>query len=101
MLFFGAALRSASLFSASTKTEDYSQGEVTVTINSLVQVVENLSSQIHVEVRNGEVRVGGRTYPVKGKLKLLGFRWDPTKREWYYPTQTLGLNAHEFESFTD
>jgi len=61
-----------------------------VTINSLVKVVENLSSHIRVEVLNGEVRVGGRTYPVKGKLKLLGFRWDPKKREWYYPAEESG-----------
>ena len=61
-----------------------------MTINSLVKVVENLSSHIRVEVLNGEVRVGGRTYPVKGKLKLLGFRWDPKKREWYYPSEKSG-----------
>lgn len=89
------------MFSTRTKTEDYSQGEGTVTINSLVQVVENLSSQIHVEVQNGEVRVGGHTYPVKGKLKLLGFRWNPKKREWYYPTKESGLDENEFEPFTD
>ena len=72
-----------------------------MTIRSLVKAVENLSSRIHVEVLDGEVRVGGSTYSVKGKLKLLGFRWDPTKREWYYPTQASGLDAHEFEPSTD
>lgn len=61
-----------------------------MTINSLVKVVENLSSHIRVEVLNGEVRVGGGTYPVKGKLKLLGFRWDPKKREWYYRVEKSG-----------
>ena len=83
------------------QTTDYLQGEVTVTISSLVKAVENFSSRIHVEVLYGEVRVGGSTYSVKGKLKLLGFQWDPKKREWYYPTQESGLGAHEFESFTD
>ena len=58
-----------------------------MTINSLVKTVENLSSHIHVEVIDGEVRVRGITYPVKGKLKLLGFRWDRKNREWYYSTQ--------------
>ena len=72
-----------------------------MTISSLVKAVENLSSHIHVEVVNGEVRVGGNTYPVKGKLKFLGFRWDPKKREWYYPTEESSLDSHEFEPFTD
>ena len=72
-----------------------------MTISSLVKAVENLSSHIHVEVLNGEVRVGGSTYSVKGKLKLLGFRWDPKKREWYYPTQASSLDAREFEPSTD
>ena len=65
-----------------------------MTTNALVEVVENLSSHIHVEVLNGEVRVGGSTYPVKGKLKLLGFRWDPKKREWYYPAKESGLDEN-------
>ena len=72
-----------------------------MTIRSLVKAVENLSSRIHVEVLDGEVRVGGSTYSVKGKLKLLGFRWDPTKREWYYPTKESSLGEKEFEPFTD
>ncbi len=61
----------------------YTKG-VKVTINTLVKTVENLSRQIHVEVIDGIVRVGGITYPVRGKLKLLGFQWDQRRREWYY-----------------
>ena len=72
-----------------------------MTISSLVKIVENLSSHIHVEVLNGEVRVGDSTYPVKGKLKLLGFRWDPKKREWYYPTKESGLDENGFQPFTN
>lgn len=72
-----------------------------MTIISLVKAVENLSSRIHIEVLDGEVRVGGSTYSVKGKLKLLGFQWDPKKREWYYPTQEPSLDVQEFEPFTD
>ena len=72
-----------------------------MTISSLVKAVENLGSHIRVEVLNGEVRVRGSTYPVKGKLKLLGFRWDPKKREWYYPTEEPSLDVQEFEPFTD
>lgn len=57
-----------------------------MTFNSLLKAVENLSSHVQVEMINGEVRVSGRTYLVKGKLKLLGFQWNPQAREWYYPT---------------
>ena len=71
-----------------------------MTVNSLVKAVENLSSQIQVEVINGEVRIRGRTYLVKGQLKLLGFRWNPQAREWYYPTTASSVTEHGFEVST-
>ena len=72
-----------------------------MTISSLVKTVENLSSHIHVEVIDGEVRVRGSTYPVKGKLKLLGFRWNPKAREWYYSTKESSLDRHGSEPFAN
>ena len=72
-----------------------------MTINTLVKTVENLSRHIHVETIDGVVRVGGMTYPVRGKLKLLGFRWDQRRREWYYLMEETDLDDHEFESFTN
>jgi hypothetical protein len=53
-------------------------------INSLVKEVESLDANIQVKIIDGYLRVSGNTYPVKGKLKLLGFQWDSKQREWYY-----------------
>ena len=55
-----------------------------MTIDSLEKKVKNLNNGISVEVRGGEIRVSGKSYPVKDKLKALGFQWDPENKEWYY-----------------
>ena len=34
-------------------------------------------------VHNGKIVVRGDTYQIKGKLRDLGFKWDPTYRVWY------------------
>ena len=68
-----------------------------MTFNSLLKAVENLSNHVQVEMINEEIRVSGRTYFVRGKLKLLGFRWNPQAREWYYPTTASSIAEHEFE----
>lgn len=65
-----------------------------MTINSLVKAVEDLSDDIHIEVLNDEVRVRGRTYLVRGPLKLLGFRWDRKNQEWYYFTRMSELDEN-------
>lgn len=65
-----------------------------MTINSLVKAVEDLSDDIHIEVLNDEVRVRGRTYLVRGPLKLLGFRWDRKNREWYHLTRMSELDEN-------
>ena len=70
-----------------------------MTINSLVKAVEDLGSDIHVEVLDGAIRVRGNAYRVRGNLKLLGFRWDQKNREWYYLRQETDLDRYEFESF--
>ena len=72
-----------------------------MTINSLVKAVEDLSSDIHIEVLNDEVRVRGSTYFVRGPLKLLGFRWDRKRQEWYYSMSETDLDGDGFESFTN
>lgn len=68
-----------------------------MTINSLVKVVEDLGSHIHVEVIDGVIRVRGNAYAVRGNLKLLGFQWNPKAREWYYsmPQTDLDGNASD------
>ena len=55
-----------------------------MSISSLIEAVEGLGHHIHVEIIDDYVRVKGNTYHVRGKLKLLGFQWNPNKREWYY-----------------
>ena len=55
-----------------------------MTIDSLEKKVKNLNKEIRVEVTGGEIRVSGKSYPVKDKLKALGFQWDPENKEWYY-----------------
>lgn len=67
-------------------------------IDSLVKQVESLNDNICVE-RTGEyLSVKGNTYYVRGKLKLLGFRWNRNKREWYYLAKGMDLNRNEMES---
>ena len=41
-----------------------------MTINSLVKAVEDLGSDIHIEVLDGAIRVRGNAYRVRGNLKL-------------------------------
>lgn len=69
-----------------------------MTINSLVKAVEGLSGDIHVEVIDGAIRVRGHAYPVKGKLKLLGFQWNPKAREWYYLMQEADLAENKTDT---
>ena len=66
-----------------------------MTINSLVKAVEDLDSNIHVEILDGAIRVRGNTYRVRGNLKLLGFQWNPKAREWYYLTRMSELVVHQ------
>ena len=63
-----------------------------MTIDSLVKEVESLNQNICVEVTDGEIRVGGKTYSVRYKLKALGFQWNPESKEWYY-LDPLGKKA--------
>ncbi len=72
-----------------------------MTINSLIKAVEDLSSDIHVEVQNDVVRVRGSTYLMRGPLKLLGFRWDRKNREWYYSMPETDLEVHESDLFAN
>ncbi|MCY3722648.1 hypothetical protein F4X88_15430 [Candidatus Poribacteria bacterium] len=63
-----------------------------MSIDSLIKHVESLNNNIRVE-RTGEyLSVKGNTYYVRGKLKLLGFRWNRNKREWYYLAKGMDLN---------
>ena len=64
-------------------------------IESLVEEVKNLIDDIHVEEIDGEVRVSGKTYPVRDRLKALGFQWDSESKEWYY-LDPLGKKALAF-----
>ena len=52
-------------------------------LTSLIKEVENLNKRIHVKIIDNYVSVSGDTFLVKGKLKLLGFRWNPKSREWF------------------
>ena len=72
-----------------------------MTTHSLIKAVEDLGSDIHAEVIDGAIRVRGNVYPVKGRLKLLGFQWNPKAREWYYSMPEIDLDEHGFESFTN
>ena len=53
-------------------------------IDSLIKHVESLNNDIRVEKTDEYLRVKGNTYYVRGKLKFLGFQWNPNKRKWYY-----------------
>ncbi|MDE0085264.1 MAG: hypothetical protein OXU23_06100 [Candidatus Poribacteria bacterium] len=61
-------------------------------IDSLVKHVESLNDSIRVERTDEYLSVKGNTYYVRGKLKLLGFRWNPNKREWYYMVKGMDSN---------
>ena len=63
-----------------------------MTIDSLVKEVESLNQDIHIEATDGEIRVGGKTYPVRDRLRTLGFQWDSESKEWYY-LDPLGKKA--------
>ena len=53
-------------------------------INSLIEEVKSLNNNIRVEKIEGYLRVKGDTYHARGRLKMLGFQWNPQVREWYY-----------------
>ena len=61
-------------------------------INALITEVKGLNNNIQVEITDDYLRVMGNTYSVRGKLKLLGFRWNPKTREWYYSTAGADLD---------
>ena len=69
-----------------------------MSIASLIKEVENLG--VSIEILENYVRVNGDTYKVRGKLKLLGFQWNPNKREWYYLAKDINLNPNESGSLT-
>ena len=68
-----------------------------MTIDSMVKAVEDLGSNIHVEVLDGAIRVRGNAYRVRGHLKLLGFQWNPKAREWYYSMPQTDLDGNGSE----
>lgn len=68
-----------------------------MSIDSLINEVKSLNSHICVEIVDNYIIVKGTAYTMKGKLKLLGFRWNPKKREWYY-LLTKGDNLEGYES---
>lgn len=72
-----------------------------MSIDSLIKEVKSLNSHICIEIIDNYIIVKGTTYKMKGKLKLLGFRWNPKKREWYYLlTKEDSLERYEFGRFT-
>ncbi len=68
-----------------------------MSIDSLIKQVESLNNNIRVERTDEYLSVKGNTYYVRGKLKLLGFQWNPNKREWYYWVKGMDLNRNEPE----
>lgn len=66
-----------------------------MTIDSLAKEAKSLKRGIRVEVSDGEVRVDGKTYSVRDKLKGLGFQWASETKEWYY-LDPLGKKALEY-----
>ena len=66
-----------------------------MSIDSLIKQVKRLDYNLCVEMKGNYVSVKGKTYKVRGKLKLLGFQWNPNKREWYYLTKEINLNPNE------
>lgn len=71
-----------------------------MSIDSLIKQVESLNNNIHVERTDEYLSVKGNTYYVRGKLKLLGFQWNPNKREWYYLVKGIYPNRNESEELT-
>lgn len=69
-------------------------------IDLLIKEVESLNSNVCIEITDDYIRLTGNTYKVKGKLKLLGFQWNPNKREWYYSVKGINLNPNEPEGPT-
>lgn len=69
-----------------------------MTIHSLIKAVEDLGSDIHVEVLDRVIRVRGNAYQVRGNLKLLGFQWNPKAREWYYLMQEADLAENKTDT---
>ena len=66
-----------------------------MSIDALIKEVESLNRNVCVEGAENYVRVKGKTYNVRAKLKLLGFQWNPNKREWYYSAKEINLNRNE------
>ena len=69
-------------------------------IDLLIKEVESLNSNVCIEIMDNYIRLKGNTYKVRGKLKLLGFQWNPNKREWYYSVKGIGTNPNESEGPT-
>lgn len=66
-----------------------------MSIDLLVKHVKSLNRNVCVEGTKNYVGMKGKTYNVRGKLKLLGFQWNPNKREWYYSAKEINLNRNE------
>lgn len=71
-----------------------------MSIDSLIKQVESLNNNIRVERTDEYLSVKGNTYYVRGKLKLLGFQWNPSKREWYYLANGMDVNRNESGQLT-
>ena len=66
-----------------------------MSIDALVKRVKSLNRNACVEGTKNYVRMKGKTYNVRGKLKSLGFQWNSNKREWYYSVKGIDLNRNE------
>ena len=61
----------------------------------LIKGVKSLNRNVCVEGTKNYVRMKGKIYNVRGKLKSLGFQWNSNKREWYYSAKEINLNRNE------
>lgn len=71
------------------EAEGFSEDE----LKKVLQEVIRLKADITIEIIGTWIWIEGNTYPIKDRLKELGFRWSKQKKMWYCGTLTHSLHT--------
>ena len=85
---------------AESATENTNDAEISDTLRNIIRETETIPG-INVELCGKWVWVSGNTYPVKSKLKDLGFCFSGKKKMWYFREESESKKRYYKHKDTD
>lgn len=75
-------------------------GETSETAEAFIKIIDSIigNANITIELCGSWIWLTGTTFPIKDKLKELGFRWHGKKKSWYWTAD--GFKKRRFKSLS-